>query len=94
MTFILLDLWPIIDQYILDHDDHLDGVADGIMELPNVCNYNPDDLLCTEAQSTSCLTSTQLQTPKSIYLPLLDAAGGLVYPKMQLGSEFTETGIP
>ncbi|KAG7052056.1 tannase and feruloyl esterase [Colletotrichum scovillei] len=88
-TFVPLDVWPIIHQDILDQCDQLDGVADGILESPNLCNYNPDGLLCTEARSTGCLTSTQLETLKSIYSPVLDAAGSLVYPKMQLGSEFT-----
>ncbi|KAH9226840.1 hypothetical protein K456DRAFT_1754665 [Colletotrichum gloeosporioides 23] len=48
-------------------------------------------LLCTEGdgQASGCLTATQLETLKSIYSPVLDAAGSLVYPKMQLGSEFT-----
>ncbi|KAK1621742.1 Tannase/feruloyl esterase [Colletotrichum phormii] len=88
-TFIPLDMWPTVHQDILNQCDQLDGVADGIFESPDLCNYNADGLLCTEAQSTSCLTSTQLQTLKSIYSPVLDAVGSLVYPKMQLGSEFT-----
>ncbi|KAK1476938.1 tannase and feruloyl esterase [Colletotrichum tamarilloi] len=33
--------------------------------------------------------STQLEMLKSIYSPVLDAAGSLAYLKMQLGSEFT-----
>ncbi|KAI3529500.1 tannase and feruloyl esterase [Colletotrichum filicis] len=82
-------MWPIIHQDILDQCDQLDGVADGILESPNLCNYQPDGLLCTATQSTGCLMSTQLETLQSIYSPMLDAAGSLVYPKMQLGSEFT-----
>ncbi|KAK1536622.1 tannase and feruloyl esterase [Colletotrichum costaricense] len=82
-------MWPIIHQDILDQCDQLDGVADGILESPNLCNYKPDGLLCTATQSTGCLMSTQLETLKSINSPVLDAAGSLVYPKMQLGSEFT-----
>ncbi|KXH41323.1 feruloyl esterase B [Colletotrichum salicis] len=82
-------LWPTVHQDILNQCNQLDGVADGILESPNPCNYNADGLLCTEAQSTSCLTSTQLQTLKIIYSPVPDAVGSLVYPKMQLGSEIT-----
>ncbi|KAF0323579.1 putative feruloyl esterase [Colletotrichum sp. SAR11_59] len=91
-TFIPLDMWPVIHQDILDQCDTLDGVADGILESPNLCNCSPNDLLCTEGdgQTSRCLTATQLETLKSIYSPVLDAAGSLVYPKMQLGSEFTE----
>ncbi|CAI0644857.1 unnamed protein product [Colletotrichum noveboracense] len=75
-TFIPLDMWPVIHQGILDRCDTLDGVADGILESPNLCDY--------------------LTTPKVFYVlratakqAVLDAAGSLVYPKMQLGSEFT-----
>ncbi|KAH0428416.1 feruloyl esterase b [Colletotrichum camelliae] len=78
-------------QDILDQCDTLDGVADGILESPDLCKYNPDGLRCAkgDGQTSGCLTATQLETLKSIYSPVLDAAGSLVYPKMQFGSEFT-----
>ncbi|KAI8265991.1 putative feruloyl esterase [Colletotrichum sp. SAR11_239] len=90
-TFIPLEMWPVIHQDILDQYESLNGVADGILDSPNLCNYNPDGLLCAEGdgQTSGCLTATQLGTLKSIYSPVLDAAGSLICPKTQLSSKFT-----
>ncbi|KAH9205856.1 tannase and feruloyl esterase [Leptodontidium sp. 2 PMI_412] len=93
-TFIPLDMWPIIAQDVLDQCDANDGLVDGIMESPDLCDYNPEGLSCgvsgnstNSTNSTNCLTTTQLQTLKSIYSPLLDASGDLVYPRLQPGAE-------
>ena len=92
-TFIPLDMWPIIAQDILDQCDDNDGVSDGIMESPDLCDYNPETLSCGVSENaTNCLTTTQLQTLKSIYSPLLDANGDLVYPRLQPGAELL--GVP
>ena len=87
-TFIPLDMWPIIAQDIMDQCDDDDGLADGIMESPDLCDYNPEGLFCGNSRNgTSCLTPTQLQTLKSIYSPFLDTHGDLVYPRLQPGAE-------
>ncbi|KAH7333045.1 Tannase/feruloyl esterase [Rhexocercosporidium sp. MPI-PUGE-AT-0058] len=91
-TFIPFDMWPTIHEDMLKQCDGLDGLVDGILESPDLCNYNPDGLRCSsdQANNTNCLTPTQLQTLRSIYLPLLDADGSLVYPRLQPGAETTE----
>lgn len=90
-TFVPLDMWPIIHEDILKQCDDLDGARDGILESPDLCNYNPSSLICASntTNSTSCLTATQAQTVRSIFSPLLDPDGSLVYPGMQPGSETT-----
>jgi feruloyl esterase len=83
-------MWPIIHQDILAQCDMLDGVADGILESPDLCNYDPSGLLCASGQNDTCLTATQVQTVRRTYAPLLDSDGSLIYPRLQLGAEATE----
>ncbi|TDZ41479.1 putative feruloyl esterase B-2 [Colletotrichum trifolii] len=88
-TFIPMSMWPAIHDDILKQCDALDGAADGILESPDLCDYKPDGLLCGITNSTDCLTQTQVETLRAIYEPLLDAAGDLVYPRLQPGAELT-----
>ncbi|KAL0938616.1 feruloyl esterase B-2-like protein 1 [Colletotrichum truncatum] len=88
-TFIPMTMWPTIHEDILKQCDKLDGVADGIIESPELCDYKPDGLVCESGNATQCLTEKQVETLRAIYSPLLDASGSLVYPRMQPGAELT-----
>ena len=89
-TFVPLDMWPVIHDDILEQCDELDGLRDGIMESPDLCDYKPDNLICEGSQTTGCLTPAQADTVRTIYAPLLGEDGSPVYPRMQPGSEDTE----
>ncbi|XPS72599.1 Feruloyl esterase [Ascochyta lentis] len=89
-TFVPLNMWPIIHQDILSQCDKLDGVADGILESPDLCEYDSSGLICSSGQNSSCLTLTQAETVRSIYSPLYATDGSLVYPRLQPGAEATE----
>jgi hypothetical protein len=89
-TFVPFDMWPVIHQDILRQCDAMDGIADGILESPDLCNYDPSNLVCAPGQNTSCLTSIQVETVRAIYSPLLGTDGSLVYPRLQPGCETTE----
>ncbi|GME48352.1 Tannase/feruloyl esterase [Neofusicoccum parvum] len=93
-TFVPMSMWETIHEDILDQCDELDGARDGILESPDLCNYNPDGLICASnaTNSSSCLTAIQAQTVRGIFAPLLNTDGSLVYPGMQPGSE--TTGAP
>ncbi|KAL4920477.1 Tannase/feruloyl esterase [Aspergillus aurantiobrunneus] len=89
-SFIPMDMWPAIHQDVLDQCDALDGLRDGILESPDLCNYNPDRLRCRAAGQTSgCLTAPQVQTLRKAYSPLRGVDGSLVYPRLQPGAEMT-----
>ncbi|KAG7136369.1 feruloyl esterase B-2 like protein [Verticillium longisporum] len=90
-TFVPFSVWPLIAKDILKQCDHLDGAVDGILESPDLCNYDPSGLLCAEGQNSStCLTQTQADTVRSIYSHIRDVEGSFVYPGMQPGGESTE----
>ncbi|KAH7053333.1 Tannase/feruloyl esterase, partial [Macrophomina phaseolina] len=91
-TFVPTSMWPTIHEDILAQCDELDGARDGVLESPDLCNYDPSGLICASntTNSTTCLTETQAQTVRSIFSPLLDPQdGSLVYPALQPGAETT-----
>jgi feruloyl esterase len=86
--FITPSLWTtLIHNEILNQCDELDGVLDGIIEDPNLCNFQPESLLCTEGASENCLTPVQVKIVREIFSPLRGENSRLVYPAMQPGSE-------
>jgi feruloyl esterase len=75
--------------------DKLDGVTDGVMEDPRACTadkFNVDSLLCTGAETASCLTAEQIAVAKKIYAgPKNPRTGAQIYPGLVVG---TESGWP
>src|SRR5262249_12599217 len=45
----------------------IDGAADGLIENPRKCGFDPSALLCTSDDNDRCLTAAQVETVKSIY---------------------------
>ncbi|KAK7045815.1 hypothetical protein VNI00_007224 [Paramarasmius palmivorus] len=87
-TFISSDLWVgLIRESVLKQCDGIDGVEDGIIEDPDVCEYDPSVLLCGEGQTTGCLTQAQVETVKGVYSPFVGSKGEVLFPRAQPGSE-------
>jgi len=86
--FISKSTWAtLIHDEILHQCDGIDGVIDGIIEDPNICNFHPEALLCAANTSTNCLTSAQVEMVRRVFGPLYGENGNLIYPAMQPGSE-------
>ncbi|KAH7398584.1 feruloyl esterase-like protein B [Pyrenochaeta sp. MPI-SDFR-AT-0127] len=88
--FVTRALWLLVHRDVLKQCDALDGLVDGVIEDPSQCNYDPSGLICSEGtggNSTTCLTPIQAETVKSVYKPLFDDRGGLIYPGLQPGGE-------
>lgn len=91
--FIAPAMWQgLIHNEVLKQCDTLDGVADGIIEDPTICNFRPEALLCPsnttfDGPHPNCITPTQVQQIRSIFSPFYGENGTLVYPAMQPGSE-------
>ncbi|KAJ8092145.1 hypothetical protein PM082_023969 [Marasmius tenuissimus] len=95
-TFIPLDLWKgLIHDSIFSQCDGIDGVKDGIIEDPNLCDYDPSVLLCQGGDSDSdCLTEDQVETVRKVFSPFLSSDGQTVlYPRAQPGLELNELGM-
>jgi feruloyl esterase len=94
-TFLSVPKWALVHADVLKQCDELDGYADGILEYPPLCNYDPSGLLCADGttNSTNCLTAPQVQTVRTALSPLYNAAGDLVYPRLQPGAEIAASRV-
>ncbi|KAI5302429.1 hypothetical protein KEM56_000702 [Ascosphaera pollenicola] len=100
--FIAANTWTyLIHDEVLNQCDGLDGVMDGIITDPTLCQFRPETLMCSEEdmknkkyQSSSsanatCLTPKQVGMVDQVFSPMYGADGELKYPAMQPGSEET-----
>lgn len=77
---------------VLDACDLNDGVADRVLESPLSCTFDIATLACnsTNADSTKCLTSSELQAARGIYAgPRNAKTSETLYPGFSLGSEIS-----
>ncbi|KAF8858787.1 putative feruloyl esterase B-2 [Acephala macrosclerotiorum] len=86
--FISANTWTgLIHNEILRQCDGLDGVWDGIIEDPNLCDFRPEELICEGNNTVGCLMGKQVRMVRSIFSPLYGSKGEPVFPAMQPGSE-------
>lgn len=87
--FLTEDQWIFVQSYILDQcDAALDGVDDGILEDPTICQFNSSAIpVCSDNSTDSCLTSTQINTVDQVFTELYNTAGDLLYPSLLYGSQ-------
>jgi Tannase and feruloyl esterase len=58
---------PVIQRAVMAVCDRLDGVADGLIENPRACTFDPAGLICRNADATDCLTQAQVDALRKIY---------------------------
>ncbi|KAJ8107527.1 hypothetical protein OPT61_g8803 [Boeremia exigua] len=93
-TFVTRAQWATVHADVLKQCDTLDGYADGVLEFPADCDYDPSGLQCTGSNNaSSCLTAKQVETVKAVLSPLYNDDGDLVYPRMQPGAEITASAL-
>lgn len=91
-TFLSPDLWALVHDDVLAQCDSLDGVADGIIEDNDICDYRPENLQCSSSNgtnSTGCLTAPQVLTVRELFTDWYGLNGSLIYPRMNYGAELT-----
>lgn len=86
--FINASTWSsLIHNEVLNQCDKIDGVADSIIEDPNLCKFYPETLACpTNETAANCLTLAEVEIVRKIFTPLYND-DQLIYPAMQPGSE-------
>jgi feruloyl esterase len=86
--FIKKEVWTgLIHDEVLRQCDALDGLRDGILETPELCDFKPETLLCPDGKIGHCLSEKQVDIVRKVFSPMLDEDGRMIYPAMQPGSE-------
>ena len=79
---------PAIAHAVNDACDKADGVADGILNDPRSCRFDPATIQCKPGEDTNaCLTAQQATTLKFIYAGLKDSRGHSLFPGYLPGGE-------
>ena len=73
--------------------DKSDGVADGVLNDPRQCRFDPSTMQCKEGEDNNeCLTAPQATALKAIYAGLHDASGRIIFPGYLPGAEEGQGG--
>lgn len=84
---------PVIQKAILDSCDALDGVEDGLIEDPRVCDFRLGSLACEAGDAADCLTEEQITTLEKIYNgPGNPRTGEHIFPGYPMGTEAVPGG--
>lgn len=86
----------LLSSRVLDACDAIDGVKDGVLSDPRDCKFKLSSLpSCpNDKAGASCLTRAQRHAIETIYSPLTDAEGTVIYPGQPLGGENLRAGWP
>jgi len=68
--YVPVEKYDIVYTAALKACDVHDGAADGLIEDPRRCDFDPGVLLCPGADEPTCLTQAQVETVKRIYAPV------------------------
>lgn len=86
-SYIPASKLPTLETAALAACDALDGVKDGVIDDPRQCHFDPSKLLCTGAESDTCLTAPQVAALQKIYSGPRNSKGATVYPGFPPGGE-------
>jgi feruloyl esterase len=80
--------YPAIHRAALAACDELDGVADGVIENPMTCKFDPQVLACKAADGPDCLTAPQVEAAQKLYADSVNPrTGKRLYAGLAPGSE-------
>lgn len=73
---LLASKLPLIHAAVLKACDSIDGVADGVIDDPQSCHFDPMTMLCAKGQATStCLSQAEATVVRQIHDGATDANG-------------------
>ena len=79
---------PLIYQAVLAACDAKDGVADGVLENPGACAFDPKVLQCSGENDAACLTAAQVESATRMYAGAKDpSTKAPVLPGLAPGAE-------
>jgi feruloyl esterase len=85
---------PMIHKAVLAACDASDGLADGLLQEPMKCRFDPAALACKPGQeNVQCLTPGEVTAMKRFYEPIRRGDGTSIFPGNPLGSELTSAWL-
>jgi feruloyl esterase len=82
------DKYPAIHGALLSACDAKDGVADGVVENPASCHFDPKALQCKGEDASTCLTAPQVESARVMYNGATNVrTGAQIFPGLAPGSE-------
>jgi hypothetical protein len=91
---LLADKLPLIHAAVLKACDRIDGVADGVIDDPQACRFDPATLLCAKGQAAStCLSPAEATVVRQIHDGATDPNGARLEQQVsrEWGSELNWT---
>jgi feruloyl esterase len=80
--------YKMIHAAVMQACDKLDGVADGVLENPKVCQFDPRALQCKGEDAADCLTAAQVASARRIYAATKNPkTGEVIFPGLMPGTE-------
>jgi len=84
---------PVIQKAVMAACDRLDGLADGLIENPRACTFDPDVIACKAGDAADCLTRPQVEALKKIYGgPINPRSGDRIFVGQPPGTEAVPGG--
>lgn len=83
---------PAISAGVIAACDGQEGIKDGLLNDPAACQFNPQVLLCSGAESDACLTQPQIDALKKIYEGARDSWDRQIFPGFEPGGELGPGG--
>ena len=79
---------PWINEQVVAACDAADGVTDGVIANPRVCNFRPEKLLCKYfPENSTCLNVAQVETLENLYRDYYETNNTYIFPAYEKGSE-------
>ena len=67
--------------------DAYDGLTDGVISDPRLCDFDPKTLQCEAGHVNDCLSQQQVNAVKALYAPSKNVHGEVIYGGLPYGSE-------
>lgn len=78
---------PMIASAVMSACDHKDGLVDGVISDPRLCDFDPQTLACEAGKVSNCLSKQQVEAVKALYAPSKNAQDDIIYGGLPYGSE-------
>jgi feruloyl esterase len=84
----------LVDQAVMAECDDIDGVADGLIQDPRNCHFNPKSLTCKGSSKTNCLNNQQIKTLQAIFSGAVTNGNQPLYPGFPVSDMGGDDGWP